>query len=169
MQAVGSGLEQGRRNAAAEPAAQTRGAALIQPGPGSLGVVLTKHSAILQVCWVCTRRRSSFHLRNSAAARRASAEACRRAEAGRWHHGLGKETWRPPPLGFVPGVIPPFGSWDMPWPKHVGVSSLHHCLALKSVPWPRSAFGHSCERRAGAGPFALCPSSVSCCCPPQSW
>lgn len=53
---------------------------------------------------------------------RASPETCRAAEAGRWHHGLGKESWHPPPLGFAPGVILPLGSWDMPWPRHLGVS-----------------------------------------------
>jgi len=95
-------------------------------GPQVLGLVLTKHSPILHVFPLCTWALSFFQPRSSAAARRASLEACRTEEAGRWHHSLGKETWRPPPLGFVPGVIPPLGSWDVPWPKRPGVSSLHH-------------------------------------------
>lgn len=90
--------------------------------PQALGLVLTKHSPILHVCCVCTRCLSCLHLRSSATARRASPEACGAAEAGRWHHSLGKETWRPPPLGSVPGAIVALGNWDMPWPKHLGVS-----------------------------------------------
>lgn len=57
------------------------------------GVVVTKHSAILQVCSVWARRLSSSRFRKSAAVTRASTEACRAAEAEGWHHSPGKGTW----------------------------------------------------------------------------
>ena len=91
----------GSGDMAAQPRPWAHKAALAQPGPWSLGVVLTKHSLILHVCSVLARYLSCFCSRSSAAARRASLEACREAQAGRWHHSPGTETWCPLSLGQV--------------------------------------------------------------------
>lgn len=74
----------------------------------ALWLVLTKHSPSSHIRSFCSRFLSSFHLRSSAAAKRASPEACRTELAQRWHQGWGKR-----PLGFIPAVIPPLGSCDL--------------------------------------------------------
>lgn len=114
LQAGRSGPQQPRGGPAAELTAPAWCCG--QPS-SSLGLVLTKHSPILHVCSVCASCLSSFHLRSSAIARTASADACG-TEAGRWHQGLPVEGG----LGFVPGVTVSLGSWDMPSLKHPGVS-----------------------------------------------
>lgn len=58
---------------------------------------------ILHICCICPRCFSSFHLRSSVAARRASLETCRTAGAGRWQKGPRKEicgicSWGDPTL-----------------------------------------------------------------------
>lgn len=65
--------------------------------PGCLwgfGAVLTRRSATLQVCSVSSSFRSRLRFRSLAAPRRASREACRAPETGRWHRRPGARTWR---------------------------------------------------------------------------
>lgn len=74
----------------------------------ALWLVLTKHSPSSHIRSLCSRCLSCFHLRSSAAAKRASLEAYRTALAQRWHQGLGKGTW----AGSTPAVILLLGRCD---------------------------------------------------------
>lgn len=120
------------------------------PGPGWA----VPYLPILHICCVCPRCFSSFHLRTSVAARRASLGTCRMAGAGRWQKGPRKEicgicSWGDPAL-----MRPQFGCVS----AKVSGGLLGTAIGERdrgSKPWPPTFVG-TAGKPLGMHVFSLC-------------